>query len=500
MYLKDKKSIIITAILSFLLLESIAVMAVVYIKEHDTKNFLDVISPDFKRHIHIANIHLTDISKIFYDISVDKPEIEVLMYKASQANSTQEAVQLREKLLRLLHPTYETMKQYHVRQLHFHLPGTISFLRFHRPQKFGDSLVGIRKTLEYVNKYKTPISVFKEGRIFNVFPIYYRDKFVGTVEISFSFSAIQELLSKIDKTNYLFMIKDEKQRYEKSEFYGYDYDKVTLLDSMEISLKEIHSINKTICDDVRTQIERGENFSLYYKNRAVLQNHSIVVSFTPVKNIDKKVVAYIIHYEYGDFIDIISKNTQILLIILTFLAILLSSIFTIIFIYERKKHIKMHDFAVHDALTGIYNRHGVNELIHQKIEEFKRDAKPLSVIFFDIDFFKHVNDTGDEVLRSISILISKEIRSSDIFARWGGEEFIIFLPNTELIDAVELAEKLRVNIENYTFEDVKKVTCSFGVTTLKGEESKEDFLRRVDEILYEAKESGRNCIKSDYKT
>ena len=515
-FFKDNQSIVLLALFSFIILESFVLFSVEYLKESEINNYLSVISPDVKSHIDIANSNLTDISKIFYDTEINSPEIIEIMREASHTKNLKKQAILRERLLSRLSETYEHMKKYHVRQLHFHLPQAISFLRFHRPSKFGDSLVGIRETLEYVNKNKTPINAFEEGRIFNgfrnVFPLYKGDEFVGTVEISFAFDGMQELLSSVDSTSYLFMIQnkvvdkkvfvDEKNNYESSEFSGYDYDKVTLKDTMQMGLSEMHIINKKIASRVKNQLQKGELFSIEFSDSVIYDNHTIVISFAPVLNLDSKVVAYIIHYEFGDFIDIILRNIKIIFLVLTFSALLLSAILTAILVNERKKQKFIYDLAVHDALTGIYNRHGINEIINQKIEEFKRVKSKLSVIFFDIDFFKRVNDTyghdiGDYVLKNIAKLVSSEIRSSDIFARWGGEEFILFLPNTSLEEALKVAEKLRKSIEEYAFNDIDTITCSFGVTELQEDDTKESFLKRVDNLLYEAKESGRNCVVSD---
>jgi diguanylate cyclase (GGDEF)-like protein len=515
-FFKDNKAILITVISFFMLLESLVFFANYYAKQSEVNNYLNIYSPDFKSHVDVVNKHLTDISRIFYDTEINKENIINIMAKASQTSNKQELAKLRGKLFSQLSTTYKYMHKYNVRQLHFHLPNSVSFLRFHKPKKFGDSLVGVRATLEYVNECKTPISAFEEGRIFNgfrnVYPMYKGRKFVGTVEISFSFDAMQETLSNIDSTSYLFIIKsdivekkvfqDEKLNYKKSEFKAYDYDKSTLKDTMQIGLKEMFTINSKISEEVQNRLDKGDLFSLYFKSEEVYQNHSIIISFDPVKNLDDKVVAYIIHYEFGDFIDIILSNLSILFWILTLLAVLLSIILSLILFGEKKKQKAIHNFAVHDALTGIYNRYGINEILNQKISEYSRTGVNMSIIFFDIDFFKRINDTyghdiGDYVLENIAKIVSDEIRSSDVFARWGGEEFIVFLPNTELKSAIMVAEKLRKSIEQHAFNNIETITCSFGVTTLKKDDTKTSFLKRADELLYRAKESGRNCVISD---
>ncbi len=155
--------------------------------------------------------------------------------------------------------------------------------------------------------------------------------------------------------------------------------------------------------------------------------------------------------------------------------------------------------ANYDALTKIYNRRRFLELLTHGIDTAKRLQIDLSIIFFDIDHFKKINDTfghntGDDVLRGLSSLIAGAIRRNDIFARWGGEEFLILLESTNLENAAKLAEKLRRTIMEYEFPEVKKVTCSFGVSSYAPDESGETFINRADSALYRAKESGRNRV------
>jgi len=518
-FFKDTKAIILVSIGTFLLLEILVILSVNYAKKIEINNYQSVSSPDAKTHIEIANTYLTEVSKIFYDLKIDNDKVKTLMYRASKTTDKEKLSIIRKNLLDELSTTYKYMLKYNVKQLHFQLPNSISFLRFHKPDKYGDSLIGVRETLEYVNEYRTAISAFEEGRIFdgfrNVYPIYKGDEFVGTVEVSFSFEAMKKVLLKIDATTYLFMLNDkvidkkvfnsEKSNYIKSEFSDYSYDKRSLKDITQIGIREIHQINKNISKDINYKLSDGELFSTYYKDENLYDNHLIEISFIPIQNIDNKVVAYVIMYKFGDFIDIIMKNMKLLFIILTLLALFLTTIFIIVLIHEKKKQKAMHDFAVHDALTKIYNRHGVNEILNQKLEESKRDMKDFSVIFFDIDLFKKVNDIyghdmGDYVLENIANIVSNEIRASDIFARWGGEEFIIFLPNTKITNAIKLAEKLRILIQEHAFSNIERVTCSFGVTQLKEQDSKSSFLKRVDSLLYEAKASGRNIVISDSKS
>jgi diguanylate cyclase (GGDEF)-like protein len=118
---------------------------------------------------------------------------------------------------------------------------------------------------------------------------------------------------------------------------------------------------------------------------------------------------------------------------------------------------------------------------------------------FDIDHFKQVNDNyghavGDETLIKLAEIVNKEIRDTDLFARWGGEEFMILCPHTDLDHSVKLAERIRVSIEEQKFKAVGHISCSFGVTEFKNSEDADDLTKRVDDALYQAKENGRNQV------
>lgn len=152
-----------------------------------------------------------------------------------------------------------------------------------------------------------------------------------------------------------------------------------------------------------------------------------------------------------------------------------------------------------DKLTGIYNRHKFEELFKIELERVSRYKNPLALIMLDIDHFKDVNDTyghdiGDKVLKNVVAIAKKNIRSTDIFARWGGEEFLILCPETDTLSAQTLAEKLRKSIETTIFDAVGSITCSFGVSVYADKESGESLIKRVDSALYQAKHEGRNRV------
>lgn len=159
--------------------------------------------------------------------------------------------------------------------------------------------------------------------------------------------------------------------------------------------------------------------------------------------------------------------------------------------------------SITDHLTGLYNRIKFNEVLKEEVKRLKREKSNLSLVMFDIDYFKLVNDNfghpvGDKVLKLLAELVSNYVRETDIVARWGGEEFMILLKATEIEGASNLAKKLRETIENEKFPEVGNITCSFGVAEYKGAGDEEALLTRVDEALYLAKNNGRNRVEIKY--
>lgn len=153
--------------------------------------------------------------------------------------------------------------------------------------------------------------------------------------------------------------------------------------------------------------------------------------------------------------------------------------------------------ATTDQLTGAYNRIKFSEVIKHEISKARRYNSHLSLIIFDIDHFKKVNDNyghlvGDNVLKSLSSIVQSLIRTSDLFARWGGEEFILLVSETCLDGAYTLAEKIRTKVESYNFEGVDRVTISLGVCQFSKGDSEDDLIKSADDALYRAKNSGRN--------
>lgn len=155
--------------------------------------------------------------------------------------------------------------------------------------------------------------------------------------------------------------------------------------------------------------------------------------------------------------------------------------------------------AATDPVTGVWNRHHGRALLVTETAQGDGPVKPLSILMVDIDNFKAINDSfghpaGDAVLVEVARRLSESVRSSDMVARWGGEEFVVLLRDCTLDDAVERAEEIRRQIAERTFPGVGTVTVSVGAAQLTVDEDVASLLGRADEALYEAKRAGRNKV------
>lgn len=162
-------------------------------------------------------------------------------------------------------------------------------------------------------------------------------------------------------------------------------------------------------------------------------------------------------------------------------------------------HLKLLHSSSYDALTSLYNRSFLYEIIVKEIKRADRYNMPITMLVFDVDHFKEVNDhfghlIGDEVLKNIALIIKNSFRSIDVVARYGGEEFTVLMPNIIAENAVIAAERTRVLIENGHCLPCGKVTVSVGVAEYIHGETFNDWFKRADAALYEAKNNGRNQV------
>ncbi|WP_456402311.1 GGDEF domain-containing protein [Persephonella sp.] len=428
------------------------------------------------------------------------PEVLSILSKAYKNKKNHN--ELRKELYEKLRPLYSDLKRYQIKYFRFYFPDGTTFIRFHRPDKFGD------------RPEKEKFSIFEVGNNSElrdtigfkyIFPVIDGNVFVGNVEFTLPFSAVRTEMKKIFKGEYNFLIRkdlvlvknfsEEKQNYIQSEIdpdFYYENDPEVKFVKWNIPEEVISLINLKIRESLKNGLKDFKARSLAVN----IDGNYYIASFIPISNKKEKYIGYLVYYERDNTFGVFRTTFLVSYIgISLIIMILLSMSFVLGLVKERFK-----TMAEIDPLTGIYNKGKFNELLRFELERNKRYGRPLSIILFDIDHFKKINDafghqTGDYVLKTLAKIVSSNIRATDYFARWGGEEFVILAPETDLEGAQILAEKIRKSIEEYPFDVVGQVTSSFGVTEATSKDTVDSFVKRADAALYKAKDKGRNRVE-----
>jgi|AntDeeMinimDraft_5_1070356.scaffolds.fasta_scaffold15733_2 diguanylate cyclase (GGDEF)-like protein len=152
-----------------------------------------------------------------------------------------------------------------------------------------------------------------------------------------------------------------------------------------------------------------------------------------------------------------------------------------------------------DELTGISNRKHFKDFLNKMFTMAKRHSQPLVLLMADVDNFKEINDTyghfeGDECLRKVAEVLTENIRNEDLAARMGGDEFVVLLPQTQLEEAKNIADRIKKSVQEIDIKDSGSITISIGAAVIRKEDDIESFLKRADDALYKAKNNGRNRI------
>ncbi len=295
--------------------------------------------------------------------------------------------------------------------------------------------------------------------------------------------------------------------------------------NLEDAIKHQHNYLQTILDmqesmiviteDGNSIIEANKSFFEYYDVRDIAEFHA---RYKSIADLFVKKDGYLSNKKNGlwfkllvssydrDFKVLMQKNRSIeepksfLLKVEKFKKdeSYLISFMDITNIEKESKNLEL--LATTDPLTKIYNRMKFGNLMEAEIAKSRKTKKPLSLVAIDIDFFKKINDTyghqaGDYVLITTVEIIKSKIRSNDIFARWGGEEFMVLLPGADMDVALIRAEIMRSGLAEYDFIEPEMVTGSFGVASFMENDSMDSIIKRADEALYAAKRNGRNRVE-----
>ena len=589
--------------------------------------------------LHKAEYSIEKIANFTYENLLNTHQIRNLL-KDINTNSKEENAVVRNKLYAQLLDSYNNFKNYNIQQLHFHRKNNDSFLRFHKPKKFGDNLTDIRSTVKYVNEFQQATKGFEEGRIFSgyrfVYPLFdNNNEHIGSVEVSSSLVSYKKFLEK-DKDLTIDYVMDKKvisQKVfdsEKSNYHTYTLNSDYAIRDIQLEYDSKRGNHISHKKEFLEQLSLDSSITKKMKNKETFYSLDFmhqsphITSFIPLLNgITNEKVGYIIIVEHNSELEELLTTfvTELLFFILlsTIIGIFLSTQIklketsnalsqkykimldltdNLVVVYENNKiyslnhsflqfhnvdhfsalehnditkyfikkqkhnyptnldelkkmltdknsliifmmnedkfeietfevniyyinqkdgnfilefknitelyteNIALEKKANYDKLTNLYNRHSFEKIFLDKFKIMKKYNTNLSMIMFDIDHFKIINDEyghilGDESLKFLSNLVSHHIRKEDTLCRWGGEEFIILM-NSDLKTSAKAAEHLRTTIYNETEKeaDIPQFSCSFGVASLSDVNTTTQAIEKVDALLYESKQSGRNKVSS----
>ncbi len=495
-YLKDKLPAYISVGI-FLLLSLLALVFWELQREKSLKKHLSLQADFYSSSVKYVMHTINDLTDLIFYLKIDRDRwLKEVLRKVNRDNMED----LHWEVYYRYKDLYENfMRSKHIRQLHFHLPGAISFVRMHRPEKFGDSLVGVRFSIEKVNKTLKPLKCFEEGRIFNgfrnVYPIMDSGKLLGTVEISYDAQSIEEVLRKERQIDVELWVRKEIVLKKVWEEERENYLPIPGVDNFLLD-RETHNPSLLKKEEYSLFWEELSHSLKDWESPTALHKNSITVILIPLKNCKGEFAARLVLYTKDRTPLFISRlYTGFALGSVAFNALFAYLLYTLIIKYRELK-----ESSLKDPLTGVFNRGAFYTFGEKILSLARREGRPVSVVMCDIDHFKRINDTyghhtGDVVLKEVAQAMSKNLREGDLLARYGGEEFILLL-SLDREKAVYVAEKLRKLIENLKPKGIK-ITCSFGVAQAGEGETLQEVIDRADKAMYKAKRLGRNRVESD---
>lgn len=444
--------------------------------------------------------NLESFSRYVFETRVNKTEVTALMERAWQT-PPEDKGPLRGELQSLMSDEYQRLLRYNFRQLHFHFPDTTSFLRMHSPAQFGDKLKDVRVSVLKANRDLVPVTGFEEGRIYNgfrfVYPLFNEKRHCGSAEVSFSMTTFLEVLGSIGQCTLRFAmdrttVENTVFEQQQSNYAASDLSPSLLYDVNVPVIGMSEDVPEIISSRSKPLLALKKDFGIEVSAHGIRH----LYLFKSMQNISGLPVAWIVMSLHDEGIARIRRD-HIALALAAALAWLLTELIILLIFRDRER---LTELSHTDRLTGIANRQYLYEQALLELARADRYGYPVSAILFDIDHFKSFNDEyghaeGDRVLAETAKLVSGIIRATDIFARWGGEEFIILLSHCGKEEAIKTAEKIREKVAAAAISPHRAVTISLGVAAFILGDTLDSMINRADFAMYEAKRSGRNCVR-----
>lgn len=432
------------------------------------------------------------------------------------------AQEIRHALLKQVKPAWDKLTaDFNVRQLHYHLgPGSLSFLRVHTPEKYGDRMDEIRHTIVDTNAEKKARTGFETGRIYGglraVTPIWTedpesgRETFVGSLEVGTSFDLILPMFEDFYSVNTAVILTREHIENRMwpefvEKYFGDNPD-------MEYYLESASSAD-TRRDLIRVLKQLGISSEFVARNAGILELDDRYLSayYFPLRDYEGEKnpalppAGFVLMWEdVTPMVDDLyaSVKYNIIYAIVGFILV------EIILIWTFKRELRLvvaEREATRDPLTGLYNRRYFDQTLHCELTTARHTGRGISLLVCDIDQFKAYNDNyghqqGDMCLQQVAACLKQNLsRNIDWIARYGGEEFAVVLPDTDLNGAVHVAERLIKAVKNlgivHEYSSVNKVvTLSIGAASSLNADNARKLFELADQNLYRAKQQGRNRV------
>ncbi len=362
---------------------------------------------------------------------------------------------------------FNVLKKYAIRHIELATIKGYPILKFYNLYECDDIGGYLFDIAQIVSKTQKPFHDFivtSKGVLFtNVYPIFYNGKIIALSEIGVRY---RDFLMNIFKKYFIGFVIDKK-----------------IIDSENFKtckLNKNYYIDGNIC-----RVFKNFNKKVDFAKKINIENGYVIFSY-PVYSLGKHIgyfVKVISLKEIPELNDLKKETKK------TFIMLIVAYIILILFLLGLNKYLKTEKIAMTDKLTEVLNRTGC--------EKYIKKLKNYTLMIIDIDYFKRINDTfghdvGDEILSKLGEIIKNNLRKNDIVCRWGGEEFVVILPNENLKNSVLIAEKIKNAIKEYEFSNNIHISVSIGISIFEKNFSKT--FKKADEKLYEAKNSGRDRI------
>lgn len=428
------------------------------------------------------------------------PEFLKIVDKSYKSSPTEKKA-LEKQAIDLVSENFYNFEELGLMQFNVYFPNGELFLSF--PNDYKN-----KKIPRLPNTEKKFLKDFGETSFYGGYKyvnmLVYEDKFIGTMEIFIPLNSVLSIFKRFYPTVNISYLVDEKHDISSlKQYLGHDYSKnneklfgYTFINITENNENLFEGKQAEFFENIKNDFLRTKNNEIGFSLIEKFNDKNFIIVFLPIRLTEKNNIGYLVAtYENSQYEEIF--KAQYLEIILVNIIILGLLGFIFIFMKDRNK---FRTLSTTDFLTGAYNRTKFIEYTNYELDKSKRYQSTFSVLLMDLDFFKKINDTyghnfGDEVLQRISCLIKNEIRETDLLARWGGEEFICLLPNTNSSEAFIVAEKIRNRVSETPFPNNVKITLSIGVCERDLDDNTIDIINeKADLALYRAKREGRNKV------